>query len=443
MAEDFTHPKPAALCDQGDMVDIGNEPSAPKLRFPASMWNDPDGDGIVMNEAQVSLMWNQTYAFGFALHNVRVPDEAREALGLKKRSPGVDEFKGDDEAMFPDEEFIKEEVFTRAQKVVLEYHAFAVKRLSEIIPVPESIRQRLIGSNRLSPDSEEPSSGNSMEQDQEIAACNCPYCWLYTEDLTRFMEHLWDEHAKPIEIPQERKDSGFDEDISIEEPDVSVKDEPKRKEYGKPSLESTGNLEPSFLKNLLNELPEPKNATGRIPETDIISASWLGDSRPFRLRSIDSKYVLSVDAPSNAQKVRDNIKPFYWFDPYHLKLSPIIPRDPKALIAETGSTSAELLSTPAAPSEFKKPTIPASKLKSISRSPEKSGSDYLGDYLNDRRYWICAHEEECQSRFDSLVLLIEHLSRHGYVVYKKWSELHKPAPSSKELLASGWSTAGF
>jgi len=339
---------------------------------------------------------------------------------------------------------------TRTQQLVLEYHAFAVKRISEIIPVPESVQERLSGPNRLSPESDSPISRTDMSEDQEVAACNCPYCFLYTEDLTRFMEHLWDDHAKPIEEEtQERKDSKFDEEIGQHPAtDLEMRVAPASKQVASEKPQPQEPTNPTFWKSLLA-------APVAIPGSHSkFKSKTTGHSAPGTLSPIEWLATNQVEAERKAQKVRDAIEDFYWFDPYPKKeeSSPIsTSKDPKAPFAVTNSTSSEAF--PASPAskeesfsstfEFKKPTISASKMKTKTPSPEENNSTFFEDYLSNRRYWICIHDEDCKKRFESLVLFIEHLNKHGYVVYKKWSELHEKVPSSKELLATGWGMAGF
>jgi hypothetical protein len=34
------------------------------------------------------------------------------------------------------------------------------------------------------------------------------------------------------------------------------------------------------------------------------------------------------------------------------------------------------------------------------------------------QYWLCAHDEHCKRKFESLVLYVEHLTQHGLITYR-------------------------
>lgn len=113
--------------------------------------------------------------------------------------------------------------------------------------------------------------------------------------------------------------------------------------------------------------------------------------------------------------------------------SPELPGDTES---EASPTPNEETST-ATHSENETATMPGSNMRPKTLSPDEDDSNFFQDYLGDRRFWICNHETDCNQQFESLVVFIEHLNTHGFVVYKRLNELHKNPPSIRELLSYG------
>jgi hypothetical protein len=442
-----------------------------------------------MSEKQVEAFWDQVYAYAFVNHGFPVPDDpmpplgdlSREADGNDQMDEGVAPGHGD-ETLYPGG--ISE--FTRQQKIALEYFALQVQRYSKCIPVPESVRRTLRVPNRLSPETDDDGSDVSIDQEQEVAACNCPYCWMYTEDLTRFMEHLWEKHAVTIK-GEERKDSGYDDTMAVEVESAGdnrasevvpagtlyahslaksdaaegsaegTKAHTARSEEVIATAESARNL--AVVRIQVHARPPKASDTDTKTSTStrgIDVSFWRGLLTP-PLRSTPSAQRVktaaatlrqsrraampqrSADTERHAQSARDDVEPIAWFDPYTRQnrdeeQQESLGRQISIKTSSAESERQESSHSPPTPSSgglFKLPTVPASRMqkRDSPSQDERAGSSstsFLRDYSNKQRHWICPHDEDCKEKFESLVLYIEHLSKHGLIVYKEWRDLHPP-----------------
>jgi hypothetical protein len=441
-----------------------------------------------MANQQVETFWDQVYAFSILNQGIAVPEEPLPALEELRKDAADEDVVMGYEDMYPDTSI----VFTRWQKMALEFFNVQVSVYGRFVPVPDSVRRRLRVTNRLSP--EEDDIVGYYNADMEAAVCNCPYCWLYTEDMTTFMDHLWEKHAvleQSEEDLQIMKDSGYESmmegetgknkpegrEVEVETTNAIPPPSPrptlrrlavldqdrtakshgvrpmkhdtlgsplKRKEVSNttapatPGRTSTRSMDTTFWKNLLT----PPQLSG--PNSPI-SQPCPERARQHSTASLISRINVQEQ---HAQKIRDSMDPIPRFDPYTRGKSPAkrpgSQLSPRAQLLQKAQSPR---SPPHPDGVFKLPAMPASEMRKGS-SPstsktEESSPDFQNEYLIGQRYWICVHDEDCKKKFKSLVLFIEHLGEHGFIVYYKLKELHSyTVPGLKDMRIS-WNVSGL
>ena len=414
----------------------------------------------MMNEAEIDTFWKQVYFFSFANHGLRVPDEElpsleemREEFSDRETWVGVEK----DEAMFPDNDGAHDQVFeldfSEQQMNAMEYFNWQVNKYGKYMQVPGWVQELL---RRPSSDSTE---DDSESRPVHKAACNCPHCWEYMEDVALFMEHLWIEHAvvedrmdltgdqnavvhpsKSNEDPQDRKDSGYSDTMDISE---TVEDG----EQAESQDEGDSTIDPALLTPAAPKL-RAASIHHESLRSDMNTSFWqklLEHSIRSRARAASRANTLTTTAPTNpdrrelekalevaaieAQKVRDDAEAPMFSDPLWTMTS----------LRETGRRIHRLSAAKEGTEEaFRRVMSPHQSRRSSSFAASNADSSIDSEstsFDNDKynaedRYWICAHDEDCQMKFESLVLYLEHLTQRGYVVYaraaKRQNEMMSP-----------------
>ncbi|KIW01757.1 uncharacterized protein PV09_06933 [Verruconis gallopava] len=460
---------------------------------------------------EVETFWDQVYAYAFLNHGVPVPPAKLFDLSKDRSRPiGI--------AGIPEQ-----------QKAPLEYFATLVRRFSSSMPVSESVRRRLQFI-------EDARSGEADMSEREVAACNCPYCWVYMEDLAKYMDHLWThavdgEQSKESEV---KEDEGVVNDVRRSDHEMTVREtgnEEKRREEELQERKDSGYegtmplMGPS--QNPVDQSPTSTASQGATGQTQSMTSATLAgkntDDSAASSHSFDIGFWRGLlqlpiarafqtsqgqtdisfgghgggahralyERDRAAQVVRSNMKSIWWFDPYKRENNPFQrplcrhvqasrrmdagqvyqgrDSDPSdegltssiSNFAKQGQASRSDWSSSAylvkpSDTELANISAPLGDQRHWPRSPFSDGrdDDRAGVGMSagsspdassapmsygEGRYWVCAHATDCRREFDSLVLYVEHLSRHGYVVYKKWTELHpRASPDALQEARTTW-----
>ena len=409
----------------------------------------------MMNPMELETFWQQVYFFSFANHGISIPEEPMPCLAdmremtLKEQMMPMDT----DELLYPDsdetsddsvlgegrtgtrvdrlvEDSRKEEEtaippFTPTQHEAMEYFNWQINKYGQYIPVTQWAKKKL--QDRIE---EEGISFGGNVYPVGRAACNCPHCWLYTEDVAYFMEHLWLHHAVSEDLAdtnkssepclvmaitppkskgddeevQDRKDSGYSDTMDIDQSiDMSPTQltsalrsppeniDPVLLAHGSDTAQSVdasaapSSMDTTFWSRLFQggvlESPIPHEWTSAIPQTSQRCA-------------LD---MAAREAALRAKEVRDSLEepmfssPVWWKDILSMRK-----RRMRSRVAAEDDSKFSL------------------QTKESSNGSERMPSDA---YAHVDRHWVCAHSDECKDQFESLVLYMEHLAQHGFIVY--------------------------
>lgn len=426
-----------------------------------------------MEGVQVDIFWRQLYFFAYANHGFPVP--ARPKISLADMRRMLDEELADAEEEAEEPWYIANDgrEFLPQDFIALQYFERQVEKYSQYVGITTLVRRLL-----ESWTNEDGEVEASRQGQIHVAACNCPYCWEYMEGLPPFAAHLWTKHAvierndhspDPVQgeqqesseqeaeheaklqrdvEEQERKDSGYSDTMTMEETtarnaEVAELETPPAargsidprllsssmisNKAGLPppaALQSTKNM--TLWKNLI----QPPMAIGKrsmFTGGNLATNKTIGTGRQALLNQLQ-------EVEKRAQKVRDEMSRPSWYNPYQ-DWVPITstttmppPRPGKPINALVSYKNFSLFSSPER--RTKDETTPPLEAPSVA-------SSLLTPPAKETRYWICAHDPDCQMRFENVVNYLEHLADRGFVVFKKYRELHPPMVlNSKNLRAS-------
>jgi hypothetical protein len=449
---------PRTLADAISVYDRRSTRNCEIARFMASRSKPMDPE-------QVDAFWRQLYFFAFANYGIPVPARTNMSLQDMRRVLNEQQANTEDEpdaVMYPVGDGGD---FTPQEFIALQYFEAQVMKYSQYVGVTPLVRRMLEG---WTTDDGEVQA--FMQGQINIAACNCPYCWDYMEGLPLFMEHLWIKHAvieRQDESPdtiegepqesenreeaakakvqrdveeQERKDSGYSDTMTIEETTARYAE---TAELGSPPVKY-GNLYPELMSPSVSTLsPEVELSPPSATQPNMDATFWHNmfilpmsarrksmqagqDVAPEEISRAGRQALLNElqVAERRAQQVRDEISPPSWYNPYQ----GWVPFESSTKIPSPSRAGKPVKAQPVSYKNFSLSRALGSQVDDEScpplEVPSAGSSSLLPQPASEPRCWVCEHDPDCQMRFESLVVYLEHLTERGYIVYKKWHELH-------------------
>jgi hypothetical protein len=441
----------------------------------ANMYWDLPRETILMSEEEAATFWEQVYFFSFANFGIPVPD----SMLIPLENMRITEHGS--------------ECFTSLEKEALEYFSQQVARHSPYVPVPNFVKRRLYFAARVEHETGEEEGYDVIPACNcphcwtymEDMARFMEHLWEKHSLADQLAEDTLDngrnvpekesqenanmqDKAVPsqrtegiryegkAEEMQERKDSGFevpmnddpmppavdptlsglqrtleqDEALADVTPPASNQsdaeeqsDEQMREVATKTrdtAAKPSSTMDVAFWKGLLMHPLQHVHGQENRTEAPGVDQGTDGDLRIGLLKRLREQ-------EKHAQNVRNELRPITWFRPYpsQTKFASPISSPPESSTNQQPTSKRD-------ESVFKLPTMPASQMRkqSMPRLRSSKSPEDLSPPAQQNRHWICAHDEGCKRRFDSLVLYVEHLTERGLVVFKTWRE-HNPTVGTK------------